>query len=181
VIPFWIPNLVKEASVGLAEAAIRARTSDATMAIHVGTLLGVLCFPLLAQRIGRRKAFGLFFLLSPIVTALALYGGTDYPRLLLLLPIATFFSIGVSAGFVLYFPELFPTRLRATGAGLGYNVGRIFSAPIPWLTGIAIAALNGSVAAGVLVAASIYVVGLVTLPFAPETGTLPADGQSPGN
>ncbi len=173
VIPFWIPNLVKEASVGMTEIAIRTRTSNATMAIHVGTLLGVFCFPALAERIGRRRAFGLFFMMSPIATALALWGGSEYNRLLVLLPVATFFSIGVSAGFVLYFPELFPTRLRATGSGLGYNVGRIFSAPIPWLTGIVITAFNGSIAAGVLIAVSIYVVGLLTLPFAPETSRLP--------
>ncbi len=169
VVPFWIPNLVKEASHGMAEIAIRHRTSNATMAIHVGTLLGVFAFPLLAERIGRKRAFGLFFALSPVATALALYGGTDYNRLLLLLPFATFLSIGVSAGFVLYFPELFPSRLRATGAGLGYNVGRIFSAPIPWLTGLVIASLNGSIAAGVLIAGCIYLFGLLVLPFAPET------------
>jgi MFS family permease len=169
IVPFWIPNLVKEASAGLGEVAIRTRTSDATMAIHVGTLLGVFCFPALAERIGRKRSFAIFFVLSPAATALALAGGADYTRLLLLLPISTFFSIGVSAGFVLYFPELFPSRLRATGCGLGYNVGRIFSAPIPWLTGILIGALNGSATAGVLIAACIYLIGLLTLPFAPET------------
>lgn len=174
IIPFWIPNLVREASLSLSEVIVRTRTSNATMAIHIGTLLGVFCFPALAERIGRRRAFGLFFVLSPLATALALYGGVDYARLLVLLPISTFFSIGVSAGFVLYFPELFPSRLRATGSGLGYNVGRIFSAPIPWITGVAIAALGGSVVAGVLIAASVYIVGLATLPFAPETKELPA-------
>lgn len=173
IIPFWIPNLVKEVSVGLGELAIRTRTSEATMAIHFGTLLGVLCFPYLANRIGRRRAFGLFFLLSPLSTALALFGAADFDRLLMLLPLSTFFSIGVSAGFALYFPELFPARLRATGAGLGYNAGRIFSAPIPWLTGIFITYMNGSVAAGVLIAVSVYLIGLLTLPFAPETRELP--------
>ena len=173
VIPFWIPNLIREASQGLPEAVVRARTSDATMVIHIGTLLGVFCFPPLAERIGRKWAFAVFFAMSPITTALALFGGVEYTRLLFLLPLSTFFSIGVSAGFVLYFPELFPPHLRATGAGLSYNVGRIFSAPVPWLTGMVIAAFSGSVSAGVLVAASIYLVGLVVLPFAPETRGLP--------
>ncbi len=169
VIPFWIPNLVREASHGLAEATIRTRTSNATMTIHVGTLLGVFCFPPLAARIGRKLAFAIFFVMSPIATALALYGGAEYGRLLLLLPFSAFFSIGVSAGFVLYFPELFPTHLRATGSGLAYNVGRVFSAPIPWVTGMVIAAFSGSVVAGVPIAASIYFIGLLALPFAPET------------
>jgi len=173
IVPFWIPNLVREASLGLSEAAIRTRTSNATLAIHVGTLLGVFAFPWLAVRIGRKRAFALFFVLSPCTAAVALFGGSSYLRLLMLLPIATFFSIGVSAGFALYFPELFPTRLRATGSGLAYNAGRIFSAPFPWLIGAAIGAFNGSVAAGVLIAGFVYVLGLLALPFAPETSGVP--------
>lgn len=169
IAPFWIPNLVKEASLGMPAALIRARTSNATMVIHVGTLLGVFAFPWIAERIGRKRAFALFFTCSPLMTGLALFGGANYTRLLVLMPLATFFAIGVSAGFVLYFPEIFPTRLRATGAGLAYNVGRIFSAPIPWLTGIAMGAFNGSVVAGVLIASCIYLLGLVAIPFAPET------------
>jgi len=169
VAPFWIPNLVKEVSVGLPEALVRIRTSNATMVLHIGTLLGVFAFPLLAAKIGRKPAFAIFFVGSPLMTTLALYGGADYLRLLLLMPLATFFSIGVSAGFVLYFPELFPSRLRATGSGLAYNVGRIFSAPIPWLTGMLMGVLNGSVVTGVLIASAIYLFGLVVIPWAPET------------
>ena len=173
IVPFWIPNLVREASHGLAEVAIRGRVSLATLIIHIGTLLGVFCFPWFADRVGRKKAFAIFFLLAPMSAALALYGATNFGRILLLLPLTTFFSIGVSAGFVLYFPELFPSRLRATGAGLAYNVGRIVSAPLPWLTGIIIGAFDGSVVAGVLIAVSVYVFGLIAIPFAPETRGLP--------
>ena len=177
VAPFWIPNLVKEASVGLTDVMIRTRTSQATMVLHIGTLLGVFVFPLLAERIGRKPAFALFFLLSPIATALALYGGADYQRLLILMPVTTFFAIGVSSGFVLYFPELFPTRVRATGSGLAYNVGRIFSAPMPWITGLIMASLHGNVTSGVLIASGIYLFGLLALPFAKETRglSLPTD------
>ena len=39
------------------------------------------------------------------------------------------------AGFAIYFPELFPTRLRATGTGFCFNVGRIVAAPILFLSG----------------------------------------------
>ena len=35
---------------------------------------------------------------------------------------------GVFGSFTYYLPELFPTRLRATGAGFCYNIGRIASA-----------------------------------------------------
>jgi len=177
IIPFWIPNLVRQGSIGMTDAAISTRVSVATMVIHIGTLLGVFAFPWLAQRIGRKRSFAVFFVMSPLTALFALIGGAEYSRLLLLLPISTFFSIGVSAGFVLYFPELFPTHLRATGSGLAYNVGRVVSAPIPWVTGMVIAAFGGSVVAGVMIAVSIYLVGLVAVPLAPETNgqPLPSD------
>lgn len=169
IAPFWIPNLVHESSIGLAEALVRARTSQATMVLHIGTLAGVMAFPAIAERFGRKPAFLAFFACSPVVTALALVGGANYQRLLWLMPLVSFFSIGVSAGFVLYFPEIFPSRLRATGAGLAYNVGRIFSAPVPWIIGAVMGAFGGSAAAGVLIASTIYLVGLVAVPFGPET------------
>jgi hypothetical protein len=81
----------------------------------------------------------------------------------------SFFSIGVSSGFGLYFPELFPTAVRATGCGFAYNVGRVLTAPIPKWTGDYIKAQHNNAAAGVMAAGMVYVVGLLALPFAPET------------
>ena len=172
-VPFWLPNLVKAASVGLDAASIQQRTSYATFCLHGGTLLGVFLAPTIAQNIGRRSMFAWFFAMSPISVGLMIWGGVDYLRLLLLLPLGSFFTIGVSAGFVLYFPELFPSAVRATGAGMAYNVGRIVSAPVPWITGAIIASLGNSVGTGVLIASGIYVLGLLVLPFAPETSGQP--------
>lgn len=177
ILPFWLPNLVKQASANLGPEAVRNFTSYNTFTLHIGTLLGVLTFPLIAERIGRLRAFGLFFVLAPTFTALALLGGTSLERLLWLLPVAAFASIGLSAGFVMYFPELFPPHLRATGAGLAYNTGRIVAAPLPWLIGLIANANQGNVVAGILVASGIYVLGLLVLPFAIETKgqPLPSD------
>lgn len=168
-VPFWLPNLVKAASPGLSAALIGQRTSYATFCLHLGTLAGVVLAPMVAQRIGRRAMFGWFFALSPISVGLMIAGGLDYGRLLVLLPVGSFFTIGLSAGFGLYFPELFPSSVRATGAGLAYNVGRIVSAPVPWITGALITNMGNSVGTGVLIATSIYLLGLLVLPFAPET------------
>jgi hypothetical protein len=124
-------------------------------------------------RIGRRPAFAIFFIGAPLSAYLALSGTPDLNRLLWLLPVATFFSIGLSSGFVLYFPELFPSRLRATGSGLAYNVGRVVSAPVPALMGALMASNQGNVALVVMVAGAIYVIGLLALVWAPETKGLP--------
>ena len=96
-------------------------------------------------------------------------------------PLMSLFSIGISAGLVLYFPELFPTSVRGTGLGFAYNTGRILSAPIPLMTGAIIASMGGSVVGGVIATAVIYVVGLAALPFAPETRgkALPEEDPSP--
>jgi len=175
---FWMPNLVKEASEGLPAAVADARKSYVTYAMHVGTLLGVFVFPWLCQQIGRRRAFWAFFVASPASVALALYAGADYGRLMVTAPIMSFFVIGLSAGFGLYFPELFPTAQRATGCGLAYNTARIGQAPLPWLTGVIIGKEAGSSARGVLLAAGVYVIGLLALPFAPETKGKPLPEES---
>jgi hypothetical protein len=42
---------------------------------------------------------------------------------------------GVFGSFTYFLPELFPTRLRGTGAGLCYNIGRVVAALGPFLVG----------------------------------------------
>ena len=166
---YWQPNLVMAASEGLAKADVDARKSFVALVSHVGTLLGVLVVPLLCDRFGRRPTIAAFYVLTPLAVALAIGGGADYGRLLWLLPLVNFFAIGVPAAFVLYFPELFPARIRATGAGFAYNVGRVLTIPVPLLTAHAIGAYGGNVATGVALSGVIYLVGLAALPFAPET------------
>ncbi|RYG35902.1 MFS transporter [bacterium] len=169
ILPFWLPNLIDGAAVGMAAEVKKNFVSLNTFTLHIGTLLGVLVFPAISERIGRRPAFALFFVMAPLVTSIALVGKPNLDTLLYLLPVVSFFAVGLSAGFVLYFPELFPTHLRATGAGLAYNTGRIVSAPMPALIGMVISNTGGNAAYGVLVASAIYVLGLLALPFAPET------------
>lgn len=168
-VSFWLPNLVRAASEGMAEAAIQQRTSYAILVLHVGTILGVFAFPWIADRFGRRPAFAAFFVMAPVSVWAATLGGADYGRLLLVAPVMSFFTIGLTAGFALYFPELFTTAVRATGAGLAYNTGRILAAPVPWATGLLIGGAKGSAAEGVARAALIYVMGLLALVRAPET------------
>ena len=55
--------------------------------------------------------------------------------LTILLPIFGFLTLGMHAGYAIYFPELFPTRLRGTGTGFCFNGGRIAAAPILLLSG----------------------------------------------
>jgi hypothetical protein len=70
----------------------------------------------------------------------------------------------------LYLPELFPTRIRATGEGITYNFGRILSAIGVLLgTGKLVQVFDGSFAKAAAVMASLYIIGFIAIWFGPET------------
>ena len=168
----WMPNLVKSLSAGLPKEVVDVRTSYATIVPHIGTLLGVFTVPWLCTIWGRRRTILVFYLCAPVALCLGLIN-PSYEKLLIFMPVVNFLAIGVSAAFVLYFPELFPTRMRATGAGLAYNVGRLFAVPVPTITGLLVdkfgGPLQGGIATAVMLTGSIYIFGIIALPFAPET------------
>ncbi len=165
---FWAPNLMDAANKGIEASLAKERRGYATLISHIGTLAGVLLVPWLCERIGRRRTIGMFFLMSPIIAIMIVQIGTDYNTLLWSLPVYNFFAIGISSALALYFPELFPKHIRATGAGMAYNVGRIFSIIMPMVTGMVISE-SGSLAMGFVIAAGIYAFGLVAVWLAPET------------
>ena len=67
---------------------------------------------------------------------------------------------GVFGSFTYYLPELFPTRLRGTGAGFCYNVGRIIAAAGPFLVGTVAARGTNSLRAAMR---ALFCVGFVPL------------------
>jgi SHS family sialic acid transporter-like MFS transporter len=71
--------------------------------------------------------------------------------------------------FPLYLPELFPTRVRATGQGLCYNFGRIFAAGGAMVQGTLVNYFHGSYAKAGSVVTLVYLIGMVIIWFAPET------------
>jgi hypothetical protein len=103
-------------------------------------------------------------------------------------PLMGFFHLSVFAGFSIYLPELFPTRLRATGVSFCYNVGRYVAASGPLTlallakhladkAAIAAAETGANVALAKIDAfrdaasfmCVIFLLGVVVLPFLPET------------
>jgi predicted MFS family arabinose efflux permease len=173
-VSYWLPNLVEQTSVGLSADAVQDRKSVVTMVMHIGTLIGVLAMPWVCECIGRRPALALFMVLSPVSVWLATQASGTWQGLLLAAPFMSMFAIGISAGLVLYFPELFPARLRATGAGIAYNVSRVFAAGIPLLTARWMGA-EFSVSKGVAITAIVLGLGVLVLPFATETKGKPLE------
>ena len=166
----WTPTLVR-ALPGvrvLDPAAQVARVSYATMMLNAGALAGYLCFGPLANRFGRRAVFALMCAGSFVMLPVTFLAPASYGAVLLLLPLLGFFNNGIFSGFPIYLPELYPTRLRATGAGFCFNVGRVLASAGPFLTGALVVAL-GSFGRAASAVAAIYLMGLAILPFAPET------------
>lgn len=166
----WTPTLVRMLPdlQGLNGSAITELVTYAIMALNGGAVCGYLAFGPLADRFGRRPVFALMCFGSAIVLPLTFFIPQSYAHVVILLPILGFFNNGIFSGFPIYLPELYPTGLRATGAGFCFNAGRILAAMGPILTGILTTTL-GTFGRAASAIALIYVVGLVILLFAPET------------
>ena len=91
-----------------------------------------------------------------------------------MIPLLGFANSSVYGGFAIYFPELYPTRLRGTGVGFCYNVARYLTALGPLTLG-KLVLLFGAIGYVVplrpaaMCVATIYLAGLFAVPFAPET------------
>ncbi len=170
----WTPSLVYSLPelTGREPALIASRVSYAVMFLNAGALLGYFSFGALANRFGRKPMFAVMNAGSLLLMPLTFFFSHTYATVLVLLPMLGFFSKGIFGGFPLYFPELYPTRLRSTGAGFCYNAGRIVASVSPFLTGTLIATL-GSFGRAASAVALIYLLGLAILSFAPETKDRP--------
>src|SRR5262249_58348025 len=93
-----------------------------------GSMFGYLIFGPLADRLGRRITFLLFFAGGVVMFPVTFLAVKSLAGVFLLLPAVGFFTLGVTSGFPIYLPELFPTRVRTTGVGFCYNLGRIVTA-----------------------------------------------------
>ena len=166
----WTPTLEREMlePLGRSPAEITRMVSYAVMCLNAGAIVGYFSFPPLAEWIGRRAAF-LWMMLGAAVTLPATFLLPDsYSRALLVLPALGFFTNGIFSGFPIYLPELYPTRMRATGAGFCFNAGRVLAASSPFLTGYLVVHL-GTFARAASSVAIIYVLGTAVLLFARET------------
>ncbi len=144
---------------------------------NFGAFFGIYGYGLLSQRIGRKPAFAASLLAAMSATIATFWFLRDFSDIFIFVPLMGFATLSLFGGYAIYFPELFPTRLRSTGTSFCYNVGRFVAAAGPAALGI----LSGVVYkdtpeplryAGITMCA-VYVIGLVALPFAPETKDQP--------
>jgi MFS family permease len=152
-----------------------------SMMLNVGAFIGMYIFSLVTQKIGRRPTFAIAFVLAMLSTAMVFWYLKDLSQIFWMIPIMGVCQLSLFAGYAIYFPELFPTHLRSTGTSFCYNVGRFVAASGPTVLGL----LTSKVYAGYpepmryagVTMCLIFLLGLVVLPFAPETNgePLPTD------
>jgi len=145
---------------------------------NVGAFFGMYAFSIVAVLFGRRMTFTLF-MIGCIITVIATFLFMDsWTTQLLLVPIMGFFTMSMFSGYTIYFPELFPTRLRSTGVSFCYNVGRYIAAFGPLVLSVLILRVYGGYEkidptlplryAGVTMCL-VFVIGIIVVWFLPET------------
>lgn len=150
-----------------------------SFAINVGAFFGMSSFSWLTSRIGRKPAFAVTFIAAAASVAILFMFMKTRIDIIWMSALMGFCLLALFGGYAIYLPELFPTRLRATGTSFCYNVGRFLAASGP----IALGYLTTSVFAFAkttetpdmpsryagLAMCSIFAIGLLVLPFLPET------------
>ncbi len=144
-----------------------------SLMLNFGAFFGIYGFAYVTHFTGRKPAFAIAFVAAMLSTASVFWFLNEFSQIFWMIPIMGFCQLALFGGYAIYFPELFPTRLRSTGTSFCYNVGRFVAASGPLLQGV----LAGSVFAGNENAmryagvsmCGIFLIGLLTLPFAPET------------
>jgi MFS family permease len=144
-----------------------------------GSFLGMLAFTKLAHNYGRKPIFAAASVCA-FISTVAVFQLLSRPwHIFVLTPVMGFFQLALFAGYSIYLPELFPLRLRSTGVGFCYNVGRFVAASGPLTLGV----LQAHLAAGApspeaklqafrsacCWVSLVYLLALLALPFLPET------------
>jgi len=184
LLTWWSCNaFIPVVSGGLARTAAEARGLDAAATLvlvehwktlatswfNLGGLIGTLLTIPAAKLLGRKAMFTLYWMASA-AALFATFGLDLEPETRLYLYFAIGLTVfGVFGSFTYYLPELFPTRLRGTGSGFCYNIGRVVAAVGPFLVG-SIAARGSSAAVDVLFYVGfVPLAGLLFMPWVVET------------
>jgi MFS family permease len=149
------------------QSTIDKTRSRGTLLQDVGSLLGMFAFTFAASYFNRRTAFLGAFLLCLCSVSYVFYSLKTATDVLWMLPLMGFATLSCFAGYSIYFPEIFPTRLRGTGVGFCYNTVRYLAAPFPFLLGWLSTLMPFRTVAVIM--SSIYLVGIVALIWAAET------------
>jgi MFS family permease len=146
--------------------------SYGTGLLSIGTILGCVVLPLIAEQLGRRVTMGLYFALMGASIAIA-FGYVFYmtPHALPSF-YAMVFLLGLGganfAMYTLWIPEQYTTECRGSAIGFTSSIGRFVGCGMVFLVGAGVAR-HGSLGVPVALTSIAFVLGLLALPFAEET------------
>jgi MFS family permease len=168
-------GLSAEAAQSFVAGRLTLWSAITLLLFNFGAFFGISAFSWVTQHTGRKPAFAVSFVLAMLATAFTFWQLGTFSEIFWMIPLMGFCQLTLFGGYAIYFPELFPTRLRSTGTSFCYNVGRLVAATGPTGTGLLTKHAFGRYPeplnlryAGVAMCA-VFLIGLLALPFAPET------------
>ena len=162
----WIP-LWADQMTGGTQPKVKAYIQ---LVSSFGAITGCLIAPLVGGAFGRRPTYAGLCCLALVICSVLFRQFHQYnSTFLLMVGLAGLSSAAFYGWMPLYLPELFPTRVRATGQGLAYNFGRILAALGAWQMGPLMAFFDKSYAKAGATIVLIYLVGMLLIWLAPET------------
>jgi MFS family permease len=163
----WIPPYV--ASVATAAGLPGQQwASYAGMAYNGASIIGYAGFGFLADAYGRKPVTLFYVAMALIMVPISFLWAHDLGILLVCAGLLGVFVSGQYTWMSAWLPELFPTRVRATGAGFVFNMPRLIAWIGPLIAGSLIANF-GSFGRAAMAISLIYILSLVCAPFLPET------------
>ncbi|MDV6029549.1 MAG: MFS transporter [Phycisphaera sp. RhM] len=130
---------------------------------------GLLAFGPLCARFGRKPTFIAYHILALLIVPVVCFLPQTYTQMLFILPVFGFLTLGMHSGYAIYFPELFPTHIRATGASFCFNGGRLLAVPVLFFSGWLKGREDVSLQHAVWWLSSLFLFGIVVMLTLPET------------
>jgi MFS family permease len=162
----WVPLWADQMTGGTVPTA-KAMTGVVS---SIGAIIGCLVGPIVGGYIGRRPTYFLLCLLSLVLCGFLFRRVDAYgPEFLTVVGLVGAVTASFYGWLPLYLPELFPTRVRATGQGLSFNFGRILAAVGALQMGNLMSYYKQSYAQAGATVTLVYALGLVLIWLAPET------------
>lgn len=168
----WTPQVIRNVmgERGITGDAVVPYVASSSAALNLGAILGYASWGFIADRIGRKRAMIMSIVAVGVGVGLVYPSSHEYTTYLLLLPIVGIGMAGIFSGTAVYFPELFPTGVRASAMALTNSTGRTLTAAGPLVAGsIAVAWFGGDLGMAVTAISSLVVLALLGLLFLPET------------
>lgn len=159
----WLPTYLKTAR-GLSVL----NTGAYLFVVIAGSFIGYLVSAWLTDQLGRKRTLVLYALCSLLAVAAYTYLSISNSVMLVLGFPLGFFASGVFSPIGSFFTELFPSRVRGSGQGFSYNVGRGIGALFPTLVGLLSARLGLGDAISIFAVIAYVTMVLATL-LLPET------------